>query len=487
MANVTSLQQNAWSSSTGISGRTCSASPRNCEALLPSDFLIRCRIVLLRPCLQTTSKTLLTFLLTSALFAACQSPEGTTSTSTTTGTVAVDERLELHVVPGAPLAVKEEPQNNSYDVEGYVTTMAGRGSLVTTGTTTGVYELGSSGPTLLPIVGIEPDLPGETGIVRAMAGYDDGILVIADNDILFAKNGALTRSAGKTTLEMLGIEAMSARFADDDGDMTSETHLSLIGATGGHELSAGNLITWGVEGEMGAPTAILAQKDTVFLAYGRRVYEVDKAKGEAFVPPFDMGNIHEIACSSLACDAGSLVYFASDKGLVERSASGVYSLYTLSDTEGQYVGIESFAIDGSKQRLYAVAGEQLLRIRAGDVPAAVATLSAAVDMRKLVVDKIGDVWTGNGQTVTKYALGTPLSFLTDVQPIMHEYCAECHAAALQGAPKIDFEDYATAVGLVERIIARAAVERSMPPGTYDKKLPAELITILKEWAVTKAP
>jgi hypothetical protein len=425
--------------------------------------------------------------MTSALFAACQSPEGTTSTSTTTGTAPVDERLELRVVPGAPLSVKDEPQNNSYDVEGYVTTMAGRGSLVTSGTTIGVYELGSSGPELLPIVGVEPDLPVSTGIVRAMAGYDDGILVIADNDILFAKNGALTRSVGKTALEMLGIQTMSARFADDNGDMTTETHLSIVGASGAHELSNGSLATWTVDGEMGQPSAIFAQKDTVFLVYGRRVYEVDKAKGEAFVPPFDMGNIHEIACSSLACDAGALLYFASDKGLVERSASGVYSLYTLTDTEGQYVGVDSFAIDGSKQRLYALAGEQLLRIRSGDVPAAVATLPMAKDPRKLVVDKIGDVWTGSGQTVTKYALGTPLSFLTDVQPIMHEYCAECHATAQQGAPKIDFEDYSVAVSLLERIIARAAVERSMPPGTYDKKLPAELITILKEWAVTKAP
>jgi len=487
MANVTSLHQIARIASTGISGKTCKRSLEKARALSARDLLIRCRIVFLRPSFKTSTNTLLTFLLTSALFAACQSPEGTTSTSTTSSAPPIDERLELHVVPGAPVPVKDEPQNNSYDVEGYVTTMAGRSSLVTSGTTTGVYELGSSGPVLLPIVGIEPDLPASTGIVRAMAGYDDGILVIADNDILFAKDGALTRSAGKTTLEMLGIEAMSARFADDDGDMTAETHLSIVGANAAHELSSGSLVTWSVDGEMGQPSAILAQKDTVFLVYGQRVYEVDKAKGEAFAPPFDMGNIHEIACSSLACDAGSLVYFASDRGLVERSASGVYSLYTLTDTEGQYVGVESFAIDGSKQRLYAVAGEHLLRIRAGDVPAAVATLPMGKEARKLVVDKIGDVWTGSGQTVTKYALGTPLSFLTDVQPIMHEYCAECHAAALQGAPKIDFEDYSVAVGLVERIIARAAVERSMPPGTYDKKLPAELITILKEWAVTKAP
>jgi hypothetical protein len=320
-----------------------------------------------------------------------------------------------------------------------------------------------------------------------MVGYHDGVLVVADNDILFAQNGALTRSSGKTTLQALGIEAMTARFADDDGDMTIDTYLSIIGTDAGHELATGSLITWTIEGETGAPSAMLAQKDTVYLAYGRHVYEVDKAQGKATFLPFDMGNIHEIACSSLACDAGSLLYFASDAGLVERSANGIYSLYTLADKSNAGTRVDSFAIDGSKQRLYAIAGSQLLRIRAGNVPTAVATLAPTTEPRKLVVDKIGDVFSGAGQTITRFGLGTPLSFLTDVQPILHEYCAECHATAQQGAPKIDFEDYSVSVGLVNRIIARAAVERSMPPGTYDKKLPAELITILKEWSVTKAP
>jgi len=429
------------------------------------------------------ARTLFTLLLASSAFAACQGPDDSTSVNNP----PVNDRLVLHVITGSPGVVNEEPPSDSYEIEGYVTTMAGRGTIVTAGTTTGVFELGASGPTLLPIVGVEPDLPGSTGIVRAMAGYDDGVLVVADNDILFAQSGALTRSAGKTTLQPLKIKTMGARLEDDDGDMTPETYLSVIGAEAGHELAAGSLVTWTVQGEMGAPSAMLAQKNTVYMAFGHRVYEIDKALGTAIALPFDMGNIHEMACSSLACDAGSLVYFASDVGLVERSASGLYSLYTLADGDAPGVGVESFAIDGSKQRLYAIAGDQLLRIRAGDVPSAVATVSSTTDTRKLVVDKIGDVWTGTGRNITKYALGTPLSFLTDVQPIMHEYCAECHAAATNGAPKIDFEDYSVAVSLVDRIIARAAVERSMPPGTYDKKLPADLITILKDWAVTKAP
>ena len=85
----------------------------------------------------------------------------------------------------------------------------------------------------------------------------------------------------------------------------------------------------------------------------------------------------------MACDAGSLIYLASDRGLVERSASGVYSLYTLAAEAGPGTAVESFAIDGSKQRLYAVAGKDLLRIRAGDVPSVVATVDGAGETRKL--------------------------------------------------------------------------------------------------------
>lgn len=454
------------------------------DAWYSAHFLIPCAIVARFYNPSALVRSFLTLLLTGSVVAACQGPD---DSATSSGDTTPNERLELHVVTGTPAAVAEEPKNDSYEVEGYVTTMAGRGNTVAIGTTTGVYEAGSSGPVLLPIVGVEPDLPASTGIVRAMTGYDDGVLVVADNDILFAQNSALTRSAGKMTLAMLGIASMSSRFADDDGDMAIETHLSIVGQDAGYELANGSLVTWTIDGEMGAPSAILAQKDAVYVAYGSRVYEIDKAQGKAYAPPFNMGNIHEIACSSLACDTGSLVYFASDKGLVERSASGVYSLYTLAAENNAGVSVEHFAIDGSKQRLYAVAGNQLLRIRAGATPTAVATLLPTKEPRKLVVDKIGDVWSGSEQSITRFGLGTPLSFLTDVQPIMHEYCAECHGNGVKGAPKINFEDYTVAVGLVDRIIARAAVERSMPPGTYDKKLPADLITILKEWAVTKAP
>ncbi|TKD12819.1 hypothetical protein [Polyangium fumosum] len=394
---------------------------------------------------------------------------------------------ELAVVYGAPTTSNNEPESATFTIEGYSTAMGSQGALVTVGTTTGVYELAASGPTLLPIVGDAPDLPSETGAVRAMVGYESGVLVAAEAGVFFTPGGVLQRSLGAAELAPLGIQAMRARVADDDGDGTAETHLAIRTEQGAYELGGGALVAWTVEGEAGRPTAVLAQKERVYLAYGERVYEIDKASGKAYPLVFDVGFVQAMACGSLACEDGSLVYFASDAGLVERSPSGEYSLYPLAAEGGSATGIDAFALDASKQRLYALAGDWVLRVRAGEVPEIVATLGPAEAPRSLAVDKIGDVWTGEGKTTQKLALGTPLSFLTDVKPIMREYCADCHASGTRGAPKIDFENYDVVLGLVDRVIARVADERSMPPPNYEKKLPADKIGIVKEWAVTKAP
>ncbi|MDI3286442.1 hypothetical protein [Polyangium sp. 15x6] len=394
---------------------------------------------------------------------------------------------ELAVVHGAPATPSAEPESATFTIEGYSTAMGSQGALVAVGTTTGVYELAATGPTLLPIVGDGPDLPSETGAVRAMAGYENGVLVAAEGGVFFTPGGVLQRSLGAAALTPLGIRAMRARVADDDGDGTAETHLAIRGERGAYELGGGELVAWTVEGEEGAPTAVLTQKERVYLAYGERVYEIDKVSGKAYPLVFDVGFVRAMACGSLACEDGSLVYFASDAGLVERSPSGEYSLYPLAAEGGAAVGIDAFALDAGKQRLYALAGSWVLRVRAGEVPEVVATLGPAEAPRSLAVDKIGDVYAGEGTTTRKLALGTPLSFLTDVRPIMREYCADCHGSGTRGAPKIDFENYDVALGLVERVIARVADERSMPPPNYEKKLPADKIAIVKEWAITTAP
>jgi hypothetical protein len=391
----------------------------------------------------------------------------------------------LEVAYGAPAASADVPESKKYPAEGYASAVGSNGPLVVVGTTTTVYEATPQGISKLEIVGDEPNLPLETGIVRAIAPYEEGLLIAADNALFFTSGGVLQLSLGNDGLHPLGISAMNARIADDDGDGKDEVHVALLAEDGAYELFGSSLTKWTVAGESGAPTAVLAQKGRVYLAFGDRVYEIDKLSKTAYPLVFDIGRVSAIACDSLSCDEGSLLYFATDKGLVERGSDGGYTLYPLAESGQPAVPAETFAFDAGRQRLYALAGEWVLRVHTGDLPEAVATLPKGDLPRTMAFDKLGDLWLGSGEEVQTFALGTPLSFAADVKSIMHEYCSICHAGAKNGAPPIDFEAYDTMVEFTDKSIMRIA-DGSMPPPGY-QAVPKEKLQILQDWSATKAP
>lgn len=391
----------------------------------------------------------------------------------------------LTVVAGAPEPGGDPPEQVGFAVEGYASAAGSRGGLAVVGTTVGVYSASLDGMVWLPVAGDEPDLPLETGVVRAMAPIEEGVLVAAETGLYVAADGALTRSSGHAALHPLGVEGMSTRIADEDADGAPEAHVALRTAEGLVEWQSGELVTWQVAGETGAPSAALAQRDRLFAAWGDRVFEVDRAEGLAYPLVFDVGHVRDIACSSLACDAGSVIYLGTDLGLVERSAAGEYTLYTLAPEGEPGVPVAAFALDGSKQRLYALTDSALLRVHAGAVPDEIVPLAPATLPRHAAVDKAGDVWSFAGGEATRLATGTPLSFATDIQPIMGEYCAPCHEGAKNGAPKIDFEAYGEMVDIGDQALARIQ-DGSMPPPSWPQ-IPAEQVQLLVEWVVAKAP
>lgn len=394
----------------------------------------------------------------------------------------------LEIVYGDPAPPGEPPASEAHAVTGYVSAVGASGALVVVGTTTSAYEASAQGVAELPIVGDEPDLPLQTGIVRAVAPYEDGLLVAADAALFFTKGDVLQLSLGNDALHPLGITSMLARVADDDGDGADETHLTLLTDGGAHELSGTTLTKWTVEGEGAAPVAALAQRDHVYLSFGGaggKTYEIDKKTNLAYPLVFDIGTVSAIACDSLACDEGSLLYFGTDRGLVERGSDGNYTLYPLAPEGAPAVPVETFALDAGRGRLYALAGDQVLRVRAGEVPEAVAASPQGDFPRRMAFDKLGDLWLGDGGEATSFALGTPLSFEADVRPIMHEYCAVCHEAGTKGAPVRDFEDYATMVDLTDKVLMRVA-DGSMPPPGYPK-IPKDKFQLLQDWAADKAP
>lgn len=414
---------------------------------------------------------------------------GGAGAGTGTGGVASGPPV-LEVVYGSPAPPEEPPTSDVHAVSGYVTAAGDSGALVVIGTTTGAYQASPQGIAELAITGDEPDLPASTGVVRAIAPYEDGVLVAADSALFFTKGSVLQLSLASEALHPLGITTMSARIADDDGDGQDAAYLTLLTPGGAYELAGGSLVEWTVEGEASAPVAAFAQKERVILSFvgpGGRTYEIDKASSLAYPLVFDIGRVSAIACDSLACDDGSLLYFATDKGLVERGSDGGYTLYPLAPEGQPAVPVETFAFDAGRQRLYALAGGQVLRVHAGEVPEAVALSEPGDFPREMAFDKLGDLWLGDGGEVHRIALGTPLSFDTDVKPIMHEYCADCHKTGIKGAPVRDFEEYTAMVELTDKVLMRIADGSMPPPGAGYPKVPKEKYQLLLDWSAEKAP
>jgi hypothetical protein len=410
---------------------------------------------------------------------------GSTSAATTGAGAGKPEPVTFEVVPGAPVAGPDAETIATASFEGYATTAAATDALVAAGTTLGVIELGAMGATPLPLVGNEPDLPAEVGLVRAMVPFDSGVLVASDTGLYVAKDGIVTRSAGHAELDPLGLRAIAARHVDDDGDGAPDTTLALATDDGLYLWTPSTLERWSVEGEEGAPSAAFATKTTIHVAWGERVYELDRAEKTGKPVEHPLGAVRAIACSTLACGEGAVVYFATSRGLVERSDDGKHTLYTLAEEGESEVAVEGFAFDGQRQRLFAVTASEVVRARTAGVPVHVAPRTPSTFPARLTTDKLGDLWVLSESEATKLATGTPLSFATDVQPIMAAYCAACHGEGKKGAPKLELESYAFMKDFVGTAIGRIQ-DGSMPPSGYPA-LPPEPLQILLDWSESKAP
>jgi hypothetical protein len=401
----------------------------------------------------------------------------------------------LVVVDGAPAQAVRPPPIATFSFDGYATAAGTRSATTVFGSTLGALEVGPSGPSWLPLVGDAPDLPPGPGTARAVIALATDVMVVTETGVYIAKDGVLTRSVANDVLHPLAIEGGTSRLFDGDGDGQLEAALALRTSLGLVELAGDELVTWSIEGESGTPSAAFAQESTLFVAYGERAYEVDKAKGLAYPLVFEgdatMGTVRHMACSVLACGPGSVLVFATDRGLVERSPAGDYTLYTLAEEGAKPVGVEGFALDEATQRLYAVTQGAVLRVLPGELPTVVAPLDPPAPGEPssvsphAAVDSSGDVWVGRAGIAFQLDTGTPLSFAADIRPIVSEYCAGCHALQEKPAPLIDFESYDVMLSILDSVVARVQ-NNSMPPKNAPP-LPAEQVALFLAWASDPAP
>lgn len=397
------------------------------------------------------------------------------------------EKPEFTRVTGAPAPAAKEPDRVDLAVEGYARAMGANPHGAVLGTSAAVYAVDVKAATPLEVVGDEPDLPAETGAVHAMAKFEDGVLVAATNGLFVSREGALQLSKASADLASLDITSLTSR-TDEQGATT----LGVVAAGRAYELApaegGATLLAWTIDGEAGQATAVFAQPDRVVASFGRTTYEIDKETLKAKKVAFDLGDVRAIACDSDACEEGSLLYFASDAGLVERAADGSYTLFTLAEDDAPSPGVQALALDGTTGRVYALAGDRVLRVRAGEIPEVIATapVDPSAEGRAMTVDALGDVWIGASKVVAHFAVAAPIRFATDVKPVLHAYCADCHKTGANGAPKIDYEDYDVAVERIDSILMRVK-GGSMPPLTSGKTLPKDKIKLLEAWSTTKTP
>jgi hypothetical protein len=361
------------------------------------------------------------------------------------------------------------PDAVSADSSADLVALGAKGSMLLAGTADGAFFLDEAHPTLSPLAiwGDEPDLPAETGAIRAIGRRTDNLLVAADTGLFHTSGEKLLlspASAGLAALDIVGLEVEGAGDAEQ---------IWIAAKDGVHQISGGALSKLAIEGEDGAPGAVLPALGRVFAAFDDRLYEVDPAAKTAELLPYHFGAIH-----ALARGAKDSLYVGCDQGLFERDPDGSYTQYTLSDDAGAPAPVQGLLFD-PKKGVFAITGAGIVVLQPGEAPAGVAGLSPGTPSSLATIDDRGLVWVGGKKSLTGLPIGGVVGFAEDVSPVLATYCNTCHATGASYAPVIDFTDYETAVARAGTMIQRIAAGQ-MPPQSA-KAIPAEDVELLLRW------
>jgi cytochrome c5 len=99
----------------------------------------------------------------------------------------------------------------------------------------------------------------------------------------------------------------------------------------------------------------------------------------------------------------------------------------------------------------------------------------------LAIDANGDVWTATADKLTRFVTGSKVTFAADVKPFFSKHCTVCHGAGVDGAPKDDFLDFATAKERSATILKRLAGDGApvMPPAKTEVLTPSDYAVVTR--------
>jgi len=372
---------------------------------------------------------------------------------------------EVQVVSGTPSPPDEDPDGTSYPAFGYVVALGALGSTTVVGTT---VEASSVGETDLETIEIWGAGPPTTGHVRAILRRSSNVLVATETGVFHTLDDKLVLSPASDILSGLDIRSMHLASG------TSTEEIWVVAADGLYQLEDEELSRWNIDGTIPLDiTDVLVTRQEATIAFGGSLYTVDLNSKRASLVDYDFGNIN-----ALLTGPGGVLQLATSQGLYERVSDDEFVQYTLAD--GSAVAEVHDVVLDPKQGSFAVTSSGVLLASGGAIPIGAATLPESTAPRVLAFDDIGNLWVGDDQTVHAFKLGTPLSFETDIKPILDEYCMSCHGdPPKDNTPGVDFNDYGTSVEYAAAIVLRVGTGQMPPAGS--PPVSPENFEMIKRW------
>jgi hypothetical protein len=350
---------------------------------------------------------------------------------------------------------------------------------VAIGTSVGlsVASLGDASVSELLVVADTETEPKSTGAIQRLARRKDGgVLIAADNGLFHDEGGLLLTSPLGSALAGVPIQAMSAL---GEG---MEEELWITSDAGALHVGGGQLTGVSIADVKGAPDAVVgAELGRALLTAGGEVFLIDVEEGSATKLQSDLGAVHGFDRS----DDGT-VYLATDAGLFARGRDGTLALYTFAAPGAAPASV--LAVSAAFGGVFATTATQLLSV--GDEGATVLGDLTQASLGGLATDANGDAWVIDDGNLVHYKSGDPVSFVKDVKPFFAAHCASCHKAGLQGAPKHDFEDFATAEEYASTIARKLTAPSGlgvMPPASVETLRASDYAVVIRWIGSGQAP
>ena len=371
-------------------------------------------------------------------------------------------------VEGAPTATATPIARAELPSDKPATVLTSLHGAVALGTSIGLMTgtLADDPPAAVQLVPDEggPTATGAIDVVARRSG--GGLLVHGASGLFHDTEGFLVPSPLEKSLAGKPIVAIDALGEGDAEELWIATSAGAI------HVAAGMIETFAVEGASApADTAIGTGPGQAVISAGGEAFFVDLSAKKVTLLATGLGKVHGHDRSE-----DDTVYLATDAGLLARTKAGAVSLRTLAATGNPAVPV--LGVAASFGTVMVVTASSLVRIN----PTSATTIGdLAGASGALAVDANGDVWTASTGKLTRFATGGHVSFAADVKPFFSKHCTGCHATGVNGAPKDDFLDYASAKERSALMLKRLSGDGGsvMPPVTSEVLAPSDYAVITR--------